>query len=497
MMSNRGMSMRIALSSLVLGVAAVGAGSAQFGTAATASSRIDVKSSTARAEKALAAKNADKAIAFAEAAVSASPRDADLRTLLGRGYLAAGRLLSAETAFSDALTLDGGQGRAALNLALVQTALGKTDLARRTIADHAALFTPSDRGLALALAGDVPGAVALLEATIRADSGDARTRQNLALSYALAGRWKEARVMAAYDLTPADADARIIQWSQFVRPSAASDQVASLLGINPVVDAGQPEMLALAPAATPAKPPAMLAQARPAPMIVAVTAAASAVAETAQAVALAPVAPSAVAPEAPAPVPGLMLAAAPAAEPVASVVPAETAAPAISETRLAAYAGVTFAPRAEVVQALPASYTAYQPQSRAALYAPQRIAVAQVATRVARPAVQRAAYAPRSANGRYVVQLGAFSSAARLEAGWDRAVRRFGLLGDYTPSSTTFVRASTYHRLSVGGFETRAEAVALCEKLHAAGGKCFVRTTAGDAPLQWARRNTGAQLASR
>ncbi|WP_414899529.1 SPOR domain-containing protein [Sphingomonas flavalba] len=491
-MSNRGMSMRIALSSLVLGVAAVGAGSAQLGTAATASSRIDVKSSVARAEKALAAKNADKAIAFAEAAVSASPRDADLRTLLGRGYLAAGRLLSAETAFADALTLDGGQGRAALNLALVQTALGKTDLARRTIADHAALLAPSDQGLALALAGDVPGAIALLESAVRAAAGDARTRQNLALSYALAGRWKEARVMAAYDLTPADADARIIQWSQFVRPTAASDQVASLLGINPVVDGGQPTMLALAPAPLPAKTPVMLAQAQPAPMIVAVTAAASAVADTALAVAQAPAAP-----ERPAPT---EVAAVAAPAPLSAADPAVAdvaAASVVSDTRLAAYAGVIFAPRAEVVQALPASYAAYQPQSRAALYAPQRIAAAQVATRVARPLVQRAAYAPRSANGRYVVQLGAFSSAARLEAGWDRAVRRFSQLGEYVPSSTTFVSGSTYHRLSVGGFETRAEAVALCEKLHAAGGKCFVRTTAGDAPLQWARRNTGAQLASR
>jgi hypothetical protein len=60
------------------------------------------------------------------------------------------------------------------------------------------------------------------------------------------------------------------------------------------------------------------------------------------------------------------------------------------------------------------------------------------------------------------------------------------------PVSTLY--KSSFHRLSVSGFGTRAEAVAACERLHATGLACFVRSTAGDAPVQWASRETKLAL---
>ncbi|TAK10443.1 MAG: SPOR domain-containing protein, partial [Rhizorhabdus sp.] len=45
-----------------------------------------------------------------------------------------------------------------------------------------------------------------------------------------------------------------------------------------------------------------------------------------------------------------------------------------------------------------------------------------------------------------------------------------------------------FHRLSVGGLSSRADAIRLCLKVREAGGACFVRRTSGDQPLTWAMR---------
>ena len=46
-------------------------------------------------------------------------------------------------------------------------------------------------------------------------------------------------------MTSADADARIAQWAVFAKPTGAADQVASLLGVTPTQDPGQPVAIAL------------------------------------------------------------------------------------------------------------------------------------------------------------------------------------------------------------------------------------------------------------
>jgi Flp pilus assembly protein TadD len=393
----------------------------------------------ARAEK-LLDKDAVKALSAAEQAVALAPMNADFRMLLGRAYLENGRFRSAATSFGDVLTLDPSRGAAALSLALARIAVGDKDGARAVVDANADRIAAGDRGLALALTGDAPGGVAVLEAAVRAGGADAKTRQNLALAYAFAGRWVEAKLMASYDLDPATVSKRIMEWSRLAREDAGAVQVASLLGVQPRDDAGMPTQLALAPSAPATAPDVRTAAVTPPPP--------ARIDDQAEFAAVA----VATAPAAPAPA-----------------------------TIVAAAPGISFAPRTEVVQPLPAR------------------TVAAAAPRTVPPAaarVQQAAYVVPT-TGRFAVQIGAFSTAARVDTAWAQTVGRVGALARFTPARAVVrTPGGTFHRLSVTGFETRAAAVSLCGQLRARGGQCFVREVAGDAPLQWAV-NRGPRIASR
>lgn len=454
---SKSMLVRIAASSLVLAVA-IGGYSAQADSARVVATKADREAvkAAARAEKSLAKQDVADAIASAEEAVANAPRDADYRALLGKAYLASGRFQSAATSFSDALALDQTLASPALNLALAEIALGEKNAAKATLDEHASIVPAVDRGLALALAGDAPAGVTILEQAVRGGGSNAKARQNLALAYALAGRWAEAKLMASYDLPPELLSQRMLDWSRFAREEQGPAQVASLLGVKPAEDPGQPVRLALNVAPTPA--PVAVAEAAPPPP--------QKVAETPEfkAVALAETQSS----------------------------PPEAIAPA----RLAAFSGVTFGPHREIVQPLPQPH--YQPKVadapliRAANFAPKvRIQP------LDKPHFERAAFV-KPAGGDFVVQLGAFSSADRVETAWTRTLDRIGGLKDFSPSTATFRTASaTYYRLSIGGFPTHEAAANACVRVKAAGGQCFVREQAGDAPLQWAARGGTTRVAAR
>ena len=386
-----------------------------------------------RAIKALDKQKTSAAIEAAEAAVAAAPRDAAYRMVLGRAYLASGRFRSAATSFADALALDDARGPAALSLALAQVGLGEQEAARSVLERHGPIIAAGDRGLALALAGNPAEGVKVLEAEVRG-GGDAKTRQNLALSYALSGRWSEAKLMASYDLDPATLSQRIMEWSRFTREQQASAQVAALLGVLPGADEGLPQRLALAP-----NPDVQLAASAPTPAL-----------------------------SAPPPIP--MEQAVEVAVAVAEPAPNGPV--------------IQFAPRNEVVQQLtsPVVLAALRP-APAARRAPER--------------VREAGFAMPT-TGRFVVQVGAYNSAAVAGDAWSRMSSRIGALRTVEPATATIVRGNaTFHRLSVSGFAARATAVSFCESLRAHGGSCFVREAAGDAPLQWARRGGGTRLAAR
>lgn len=198
-----------------------------------------------KANKALRKGDAAMAVTLAESAVALSPQDARYRLLLAQAYLKAGRFTAAHTAFADVLALEPASGRAALNLALTEIARGDWGEARELLTRYAGIISARDRGLAWALAGDPMGGVQILMAAAREPGADARTRQNLALALALAGQWREAKMVALTDVGEAEATRRIMQWAAFAKPVRASDQVAALLGVQPVEDAGRPAALAL------------------------------------------------------------------------------------------------------------------------------------------------------------------------------------------------------------------------------------------------------------
>lgn len=391
-----------------------------------------------KATKALAKHRAADAVTFAEQAVALAPRDAAYRALLGRAYLAAGRFASASQAFTDVLTLNPADARAALNLALAQTATGEWVAARETLTAHAARISPADRGLALALAGDPAGGIALLSDAARDPAATATVRQNLALALALDGRWVDARTVASVDMAPAQVDQRLMEWAAFARPEHAAQQVAALLGVTPSADRGQPVQLALVEPAAAA--PVALAQADRVPDV-----------------------PAAVV----------------AVEPVGDT-PVVPAVPVAVQMAALARPAITFAPRREIVQALPGTYRRQEP--------------VRLATRLRQtPQPVHAAVSPTT-KGTYYVQLGAFDNAGVARTAWRRMSRNVPRLGAMAPQGMqASVRGTSFYRLSVGGL-ARTDAASLCGSIRARGDRCFVRTHAGEQLASWARPE---RLASR
>lgn len=398
-----------------------------------------------KARAALARRQFAKVIAHAETAVTYEPDAADYRMILGQGYLKAGRFQSARDAFADTLSLAPTNGKAALQFALMQIASGDWAGARITLETYASIIPVKDRGLAVALAGDPVAAVEMLGPAARLPDADAKTRQNFALALGLAGRWREAQVVVAIDVAPADVAHRLLEWSTFSRPASASDQVSALLGITPVADAGQPSTVALH-RGSPSTTPHPTDDAEPAQ------------------------GPPSGEASRPTPVADHQVGDAPV-----MVATAAADAPAIQ--------AVVFAPRKDVVQALPLRPTAVP-------------AVAPLRT--------TSVVAPRSIDpvhpgrvptkGSFYVQLGAFDNAAVAHDAWIRAVHRFAALGGHVPQGMGITAGgTTYYRLSVGGF-TRDDAVAMCRAYRARAGRCFVRAGAGDQMAMWAR---GGQLAFR
>jgi Flp pilus assembly protein TadD len=390
-----------------------------------------------------------------EQAVSLSPRDAGYRQLLADIYLKSGRFGSARTTYADVIELDPANLRAGLSIALIQIAQGNPRAAVSRLDDLAERAPAADVGLAYALAGETGRAVQLLEAAARAPGATPRTRQNLALAYAISGDWRRARAVAAQDLSPAELPARMEQWAAFARPGAGATQVAALLGVSPAEDPGQPVRLALAPEAPPPAQALALAEAVPAPVE-----------------SPAPVAPVQVAEARPAEAPAFWVPTAqsyqaPAEAPVESTdVPVEPAAPA-PEVR---------------VQYASAARSLVAPE-------PALIRAAAV-TRVPAPVFHRARpqVSIRSGSAPIVVQLGAFSNEANAERAWLRASSRYGL-GSRAPLTTTIaVNGRRFHRVSVSGFAAAGDAQRLCGQIRTQGGVCFVRAQAGDASIRWAAR---------
>jgi Flp pilus assembly protein TadD len=441
-----------------------------------------------RARQALQQGQLAQALDAIEQAVAASPRDVGYRLLLGDIYMKSGRFESARATFADVVELDPSNVRAGLSLALMHIAVGRPQAAVAQLDELHGRAPAADLGLAYALAGLPERAVEILEPAARDYGATPRLRQNLALSYALAGNWERARAVASQDVSPADLGARLQQWAAMARPDARSAQVASLLGVTPVNDPGQPVRLALnASQPLPAQPEpgeAFAAASAPAPAPEPIYASASAGSVPAPVYAEASTSPV-VAPES-APVSDWGLPAEPeAAAPVqvAQAAPAPVPAPAPAYYLPAPPpAPAAVATTEEEVRFAAAARTLNRPE-------PAVIRTAAVSL-PPQPVLRRAAAAPqvRRGNSQFVVQLGSFSIEGNAERAWIQAEQRFGLRA-HQPLTTTFNQGGrTLHRVSVAGFASHSDAQRLCNSIKSRGGACFVRTQAGDAAVRWAAR---------
>lgn len=400
-----------------------------------------------------------EALVSIERAVELSPRDAGYRLLLADVYLKSGRFEAARVTFADVLELDPAHVRAGLNYALMQIALGRPQAALGQLGDLTGRAPAADLGLAYALAGMPDRAVEILEPAARQHDATPRLRQNLALSYALSGNWQRARAVAAQDVSPSELPRRLEQWAALARPGAQSVQVASLLGVNPVADPGQPVRLALMqPAVAPAETVPQEAYAEATPV--------ETPAETYDAPAEDYA--SAETSEAPAwwPAPSAPIEIAEVGEPEIPQVPVpQPVARDEVEVRFAAAAETMVRPSPTVIR------TAAVSRPLAPVFRPER-------PRAART----------SADGRFVVQLGAFSNEGNAERAWQQVAPLYGLEALQPTTTTINLGGRTLHRVSVSGFASTTDAGRLCGSIKAKGGACFVRINAGDAVVRWAAR---------
>lgn len=445
-----------ALSSLLVATTMVGCSGAAFRPSASAvQQKGDAGKLASAAEKALADRNGAKAVQAAEAAVQLAPQNAAYRQILGRAYVLAGRFASAQTALSDAMTLGNIDASTIVSLALVQVAQGRADAARSLLVANAGTVPAGDYGLAMAMAGDPTGGVRILSEAIHDPSATVRTRQNLAYAYALAGRWKDARMIVGMDMQPLDANKRISDWAQTAEPSLAPMRVAALMGVTiDEGDVGQPVALALAPAAADA--PVQMAEAAP---------------EATPLPAAEPAAPVEMAQAAPAP------------QPVVEAAPAIKASP----------APVRVAARDFIVE----------DRNGKSIATARGRAKAQPVPAAAAPVarMQQAAFIKPVANGasNWVVQLGAYDNAAIAKEKWLSMAGRNSTLAAFPVlTSQATVNGKAYHRLAISGFGSRADAMVACRTIRAQRGQCFVREgAAGATPQRWAVASRGRQFASR
>jgi Flp pilus assembly protein TadD len=433
-------SKRITRSVLPIGVAgaiaialAAGAG---VSTGAVAKNTPD--KTAAEAQKALAKGDAEKAIVLAEGIVAANPREASYRALLGQAYLRAGRFASAVTTFDDAMKLGDNSTKTALSLSLAYVGAGRNAEAVGTLNDWRDAIPASDLGLAYALAGETGRGTAILTDALRSGDKSPKLRQNLAYAFALDGRWREARLMAAQDVPADQLDARLSTWAAQAKPEDSKIRVAGLLKVPMRADPGQPTALALNANGDQVQLAAEVGAARN-------------------------------------PVPaGELPATGESAAALAQYRPVDAPAAAPAEATPEAFSA-QFA-SSEVVQPLPAVSPEAAP---AAKQRPVRVAAAVVPARP-KAVAHRPGLRPRQASVRvagkgssHAVQLGSFGSEQGARRAWGYYAKKNPELRNFKMAiSQATVKGRRYWRVAAAGLDGRG-AGSLCSAVKGRGGVCF------------------------
>lgn len=463
---NRSMIFKLAASGLVLTFATSGCSGISPAKLSSASQPGLAKpdqaaKAAAKARALLAEGKAARALGQAELAVSLNNGDGGHRALLGQAYLSSGRFASAATAFDDAMKLGINDPQTVVGLVLSKIAAGDSRGALKLIDDNRDALPASDAGLAQVLAGDVQRAIVTLTEAARQPDAGARTRQNLAFAFAMAGRWAQAQIIAAQDLSPAKLDGRMAEWAAMAQQQQPALRVAAMIGVKPVADSGMPVRLALV---VPDAPVALAAAA---------------------------VDPAPLAEFAPPPPPAATVAA--VSETIAQPAIRSVELPMPTTPEKVAEAQIILA-ETKPYRVAPRGAAASPPTRTAAVAAPvagERPAAAEaraLAARVNAPAVRARSFDAKKPSG-WAVQLGAFDTLGIAKEKWASLSRANSLLTEFPASSQSAnVKGRTFYRLTVNGLATRAEAMELCATLKAAGQGCFVRSMNAGEKVQWAAR---------
>lgn len=402
--------------------------------------------SAAQAETALSKGKASKAIAHAEAAVLASPRDAYTRTLLANAYLEAGRFQSAATTFGEAIELGDTAPRTVISHSLALTAIGDQAGALETLRLHETAIDPADYGLAVALAGRPEQGVHVLMNALRSGQNTPKVRQNLAYAYALAGDWSEARLIASSDVPGDELNERMTSWASMARPDLYTQRVASLLGVKASEDAGQPAMLALS-------------NHQSVDQLAAETAAPAVQSDFALAAEL------------------------PAVDQPAQY--DDSADAALAEASLANDFANSFA-QAETVQPLPASYAQAADKADGSPVA------------ASPPADRQAKFAAQAlAAGDYNIQLGSYFSMSDAQAAWKLFQKRYPeLSGAEKVITKARVNGKIYYRVAAAGY-AKASAQSMCRAVKSKGEGCIAYAATNPLPGALAVIRNDVRVAAR
>ena len=446
---------RIRRSALPLGLAGAIALAmvAGVGISTSAVAKSSPDKTAAEAQKALAKGDIEKAIGLAEAVVAANPREPAYRALLGQAYLRAGRFESAATTFDDAMKLGDNSAKTALSLALADIGAGRNQEAVAILNDWRDAIPAADLGLAYALAGETSRGVAILSDALRSGDNSPKLRQNLAYAYALDGRWREARLMAAQDVPADQLDARMSGWASMALPDASKQRIATLLRVPMRSDPGQPAALALNASSDQQQLAAETGAVR-APAATAVPAVAVAV--------------NGELPPAPAGSSATLAQYQPVgAPPVADAAPASDT----PEAFRPEYGGNP------VVQPLDATPTAAPAAKPIVRPRPVRVAAASTQPKAVshrpglRPRHAAAAVAGRGSS--HLVQLGSFASEQGARRAWGFYAKRNPELRNFKMAITqAVVRGKKYWRVAAAGLDGRG-ASGLCSAVKGRGGVCF------------------------
>jgi tetratricopeptide (TPR) repeat protein len=428
-------------------------------------------------------------------AVEGDPQNHEYREILSRIYMAQGRFQSAERTLMDVMELGQTNGRTVISLALVRIAQGHTGSAIALVDAHKDIIPASDYGLALALAGQSDRGIEILSGAIRADNANARTRHNLALAYAIGGRWREARVMASQDMAEPQVNDRIAEWAQYARPGAYETRVAGLLKVTPQNDPGQPVRLALNGAGS-GSAMAMAMPEPPAPIGDPIRVASNELAAVGPAPVAANAGFNAAASENTVTIPAT--ASAPYSSAEAPLIKAQQGP---TKTQMAMSA-MSVKPSAKpVVKAKPTVMPAMvaKPVAVKAIAAKPAPVLAKRPVKLALVDTAPQSAPVRRVSGSHLVQLGAFSSAASAKQAWEKLYGRYSVLqGFKSASSSVTVNGKTFIRLAAMGFGNLETAQAACQSIKAKGGDCIVRSLNGNQqPVRLAMAKKAVKVAAR